>query len=380
MLFELSDQQKMIQKMAKDYAAKEIAPYVDEWEENHFFSRDNFKKLAQLGLAGMYAPPEKGGSGLSVLEGVLVIEQLSRVMRGMNYLAVHNMVVRDIEENCNEGQVERFVRPLAAGEKLGSLCITEPNAGSDVAAMRSFARREGDHYVLNGSKVFITGAGQSEIYLILCKTNLDAPNPLKGMSLLVVEKGTPGFTISPPEKKLGLASVPVCQLFFEDVKVPVDNLIGEENKGFIMFANGINIGRLNVAAEAVGGAQASLEAATAYARERVAFSKPIIEYGAIQSRIANMAINIEAARLMVYKGAYLVDTNQRAVKQCSMAKKFATDMSFQAASDAIDIHGGYGYLRDYKVERYLREAKRGQIVEGTNQIQDRMIVNEIIKE
>jgi alkylation response protein AidB-like acyl-CoA dehydrogenase len=200
------------------------------------------------------------------------------------------------------------------------------------------------------------------------------------MSLLVVEKGTPGFTISPPEKKLGLASVPVCQLFFEDVKVPVDNLIGEENKGFIMFANGINIGRLNVAAEAVGGAQASLEAATAYARERVAFSKPIIEYGAIQSRIANMAINIEAARLMVYKGAYLVDTNQRAVKQCSMAKKFATDMSFQAASDAIDIHGGYGYLRDYKVERYLREAKRGQIVEGTNQIQDRMIVNEIIKE
>ncbi len=380
MIFELNDMQKMIQKMVRDYAENEIAPYVDDWEENKYFSRENFKKLAELGLAGIYVPEEKGGSGLSVFDGVLVIEQLSRVMRGMNYLAVHNMVVRDIEENCNLEQVQRFVKPLATGDKLGSICITEPNAGSDVGAMRTFARREGDHYVLNGSKVFITGAGQSDLYLVLCKTNKDISNPLKGMSFVVIEKGTPGFTIAPPEKKLGLGSVPVCQIFFEDVIVPVENRIGEENKGFFMFANGINVGRLNVAAEAVGGAQASLEAATKYAKEREAFGKPIIEYGAIQAKLASMAINIEAARLMVYEGAYMVDNKKRAVKQCSMAKKFATDISFQAASDAIEIHGGYGYLKDYKVERYLREAKRGQIVEGTNQIQDRMIVNEITKE
>jgi len=380
MNFQLTEDQKMIQKMVKDFAENEIAPYVDEWEEKHYFSRDNFKKLAELGLAGIYADEEIGGSGLGSFEGVLVIEQLGRVMRGMNYLAVHNMVVKDIEKYGNKDQKERFVKPLVAGDKLGSICITEPNAGSDVAAMRSFAQRKGDHYILNGSKVFITGAGESDIYLVLCKTDKNPPSPYAGMSLLVLEKGMQGFSISPPEKKMGLHSVPVCQIFFEDVKVPVENLVGEENKGFYHFAEGINIGRLNVAAEAVGGAQASLEAATLYAKERNAFGKPIIKFGAVQGMLANMAINVEAARLLTYQAAYLVDKGVRAVKQCSMAKKFATDISFQAAADAIQIHGGYGYLKEYKVERYLREAKRGQIVEGTNQIQDRMIINELMRE
>jgi alkylation response protein AidB-like acyl-CoA dehydrogenase len=380
MYFELSETQTMIQKMVKDYAENEIAPHVDAWEENHYFSRDNFKKLAELGMAGVYAPEAIGGSGLGAFEGALIIEQLSRVMRGMNYLAVHNMVVKDIVGYGDEAQIDRFAVPLIKGEKMGSICITEPNAGSDVGAMNSFARRQGDHYVLNGSKVFITGAGESELYLVLCKTDKSASNPLKGMSLFIIEKGWPGFTISPPEKKMGLSSVPVCQLFFEDVVIPAENLIGQENKGFYHFAEGINIGRINVAAEAVGGAQASLEAALQYAGQREAFGQVILNYGAIQSMIAGMSVNIEAARLLTYQAAYLVDKGGRAVKQCSIAKKFATDISFQAAADAIQIHGGYGYLRDYKVERYLREAKRGQIVEGTNQIQERLIVTELKRE
>ena len=380
MQFELTEDQKMIQKMVRDYAENEIAPHVDEWEANHYFSRDNFKQLAALGMAGIYAPEEYGGSGLGSLEGAIIIEQLGRVMRGMNYLAVHNMVVKDIVAYGNKSQIERFAIPLIKGEKMGSICITEPGAGSDVGAMTSYAKPEGDHYVLNGSKVFITGAGESDFYLILCKTDKTVSNSLKGMSLFVIQKGDPGFTISPPENKMGLASVPVCQIFFEDVKIPKENLIGEENKGFYHFAEGINVGRINVAAEAVGGAQASLEASLNYARERKTFGQPIIEYGAIQSKIATMAINIEAARLLVYQAAWLVDKGVRAVKQCSIAKKFATDISFQAAAEAIQIHGGYGYLRDYKVERYLREAKRGQIVEGTNEIQDRLIVTEIKRE
>ncbi|MGI6453576.1 MAG: acyl-CoA dehydrogenase family protein [Syntrophomonadaceae bacterium] len=380
MILELNEEQKMIKKMVRDYCEKEIAPYVDEWEEKGIFSRENFNKLAELGMAGIYVKPENGGSGLSVFDGALIIEEMGRVMRGMNYLAVHNMVARTIDNYGTPDQIERFVRPLAAGEKMASICITEPHAGSDVGAMRTFARREGDYYILNGSKVFITGAGQSEIYEVLCKTDKNASNPYAGMSMLIVEKGMPGFTIASPEKKLGLHSVPVCQLFFEDVKVPVENLIGTENRGFYQFADGINVGRINVAAEAVGGAQASLEAAVAYAQQREAFGKPIIEYGAIQGLIANMAINVEAARLLTYQAAYLVDKGVRAVKQCSIAKKFATDISFQAAADAIQVHGGYGYLKDYKVERYLREAKRGQIVEGTNQIQDRMIINELLRE
>ena len=261
MYFELTEDQKMIQKMVRDYAEHEIAPYVDDWEANHQFSRENFKKLADLGMAGIYAPEEYGGSGLGSFEGALVVEQLGRVMRGMNYLAVHNMVVKDIVAYGNKDQIERLAVPLIKGEKMGSICITEPNAGSDVGAMMSYAKREGDYYVLNGSKVFITGAGESEIYLVLCKTDKNVSNPLKGMSLFVIQKGDPGFTISPPENKMGLASVPVCQIFFEDVKIPQENLIGEENKGFYHFAEGINVGRINVAAEAVGGAQASMEAA-----------------------------------------------------------------------------------------------------------------------
>lgn len=380
MIFELNEEQRMIQKMVRDYAENELAPNVDEWEEKGIFSRENFKKLAELGLAGIYAKEENGGSGLSVFDGALIIEELGRVMRGMNYLAVHNMVVRSIDSHGTAQQIEKYVRPLAAGDKMASIAITEPNAGSDVAAIRSFARREGDYFILNGSKVFITGAGESEVYVILCKTDKNPRNPYAGMSQLIVEKGAEGFTISPPEKKLGLHSVPVCQLFFEDVKVPVENLIGEENKGFYQFAEGINVGRINVAAEAVGGAQASLDVAAAYAKEREAFGKPIIDYGAVQGLIAKMAINVEAARLLTYQAAYLVDKGVRAVKQCSIAKKFATDISFDAAADAIQVLGGYGYLKDYKVERYLREAKRGQIVEGTNQIQDRMIINEILRE
>ena len=377
MIFELNDEQKMLQEMVRNFAEREIAPYVDEWEETSYFSRETFRKAADLGLAGLYIPEECGGCGQNYFMGALVMEELSRASRSMNYLAVHNMVARQIYLNGTEEQRKKYVIPLAGGEKLGSVCITEPNAGSDMGAMKSTAILKGDRYILNGTKVFITGAGESDIYTVLCKT--DPAKGLKGMTWLIVEKEHKGFIINKPEKKLASNSVPVCQLFFEDCEIPVSQRLGAENEGFMTFFRSINGGRVNVAAEAVGGAQASLDAAIKYAKERFVHGHPIAEFQAIQHMLADMATDLEAARLLVYQAAYLLDHNLPATKQVSMAKRFATDASMRIATDAVQIFGGYGFIREYRVERYFREAKRGQIVEGTNQIQRNIIARELLK-
>ncbi len=250
MIFELSEEQRMLKDMARNFAVKEIGPFIDEWEENSRFSRETFKKAASLGMAGMYVPEEYGGSNLNYFMGVMVIEELARSARAMNYLAVHNMVTRQIFLNGTEEQRQKYVLPLAKGDLLASICITEPNAGSDINAMLSYAVRKGDDYILNGTKVFITGGGESDIYTVLCKT--DKTKGLNGMTWLILEKGMDGFTFGKPEKKLAFNSVPVCQLFFEDCSVPAANRLGAENEGFKNFVRSINGGRVNVAAEAVG--------------------------------------------------------------------------------------------------------------------------------
>ncbi|NPV27957.1 MAG: acyl-CoA dehydrogenase [Firmicutes bacterium] len=377
MIFELTEEQKLLKQTVRNFAEKEIAPFIDEWEENSRFSRETFQKAASLGLAGMYIPEEYGGSGMNYFMGALVIEELARAARAMNYLAVHNMVVRQIYVNGTEEQRRKYVLPLARGEKLASICITEPNAGSDISSMQTTAVRDGDEYVLNGTKVFITGGGESDVYTVLCKT--DKTKGLNGMTWFILEKGMPGFTFSKPEKKLAFNSVPVCQLFFENVRVPVENRLGEENEGFRNFTRSINGGRINVAAEAVGGAQAALDAAIAYAKERVQFGQPIASFQAIQHMLADMATELEAARLLVYQAAYLYDKGLPCAKEVSMAKRFATDTSMKIATDAVQIFGGYGFIKDYRVERFFREAKRAQIVEGTNQIQRNLIARELLK-
>jgi hypothetical protein len=378
MIFELSEEQRMLKDMARNFAVKEIAPFIDEWEENSRFSRETFRKAASLGMAGMYVPEEYGGSNLNYFMGVMVIEELARSARAMNYLAVHNMVTRQIFLNGTEEQRQKYVLPLAKGDLLASICITEPNAGSDINAMLSYAVRKGDDYILNGTKVFITGGGESDIYTVLCKT--DKTKGLNGMSWFILEKGMDGFTFGKPEKKLAFNSVPVCQLFFEDCSVPAANRLGAENEGFKNFVRSINGGRVNVAAEAVGGSQAALDAAVKYAKERVQFGKPISEFQTIQHMLADMATELEAARLLVYQAAYLLDHNLPATKQVSMAKRFATDASMRIATDAVQILGGYGYMKEYQVERYFREAKRAQIVEGTNQVQRNLIARELLRD
>ncbi len=378
MIFEFSEEQRMLKDMVCNFAVKEIAPFIDQWEEDGTFSRETFRKAAELGMAGMYIPEEYGGSNLNYFMGALVIEELARSARAMNYLAVHNMVARQIFINGTEEQRQKYVLPLAQGERLASICITEPNAGSDISAMLSSAVRKGDDYILNGTKVFITGGGESDIYTVLCKT--DKTKGVNGMSWLILEKGMDGFSFGKPEKKLAFNSVPVCQLFFEDCCVPATNRLGAENEGFKNFVQSINGGRVNVAAEAVGGSQAALDAAVKYAKEREQFGKPIASFQSIQHMLADMATELEAARLLVYQAAYLLDHKLPATKQVSMAKRFATDTSMRIATDAVQIFGGYGYMREYQVERYFREAKRAQIVEGTNQVQRNLIARELLRD
>ena len=256
MNFELSEEQKMLKDMVRNFAEKEIAPHIEAWEENSKFSRETFRKAAELGLAGIYIPEKYGGSNLNYFMGALIIEELARSARAMNYLAVHNMVTRLIYVNGTEEQRQKYVLPLARGEKLGSNSIPEPDAGSDIAAMKSFAVEDGDHYILNGTKVFITCGGESDIYTVLCKTDKSAKG-LDGLTWLILEKGIEGFNFGKPEKKMAFNSVPVCQLFFDNCRIPIANRLGSENEGFKNFASSINGGRVNVAAEAVGGGQGS---------------------------------------------------------------------------------------------------------------------------
>lgn len=377
MIFELTEEQKAVKEMVRGFAEKELAPYVDKWEEEEVFPKQAFKKIAKLGLFGMTCPEKYGGTDMGFLTSAIIYEELGKVYRAMSYVSINNLVCFLIYKNGNEEQRRRWVVPLAKGDLFGGFVLTEPNAGSDAASIRTSADKKGDEYVLNGTKIFISAGGEAEVYTVVAKT--DKEKGAAGASIFVVEKGTPGFSFGKIEKKMGMCSYPTRELIFDDCTVPKDHLLGEEGKGFKMIMEALDGGRINIGAISVGLAHAALNEALKYSKERVQFGKQISEFQGIQFMLADMATDIDAARLLVYKAAYMKDQGQKVTKEAAMAKKFATDVAMRVTTDAVQILGGYGYMKDYTVERYMREAKVGQIVEGTNQIQRVVIARELLK-
>lgn len=375
--FELREEQKAIQRLIRDFVNKEVIPNVEKWEEKEEFPKDTFRKLAELGLFGMAAPEEYGGMPTESVTSAIIYEELIRGYRGLSYLAVHNLCLSIIANFGNEEQKKEWVPRLAKGELFGAFAITEPNAGSDAAAIRTSARRVGDEYILQGTKIFISCGGEADVYIVSTKTGKE--KGAKGISAIVVEKGAPGFSVGKKEKKIAMHAYPTRELIFDDCRVPKGNLIGEENKGFKVLMAGLDGGRINVAAGAVGNAQAAFDIALQYSKERVQFGQPIANFQAIQFMLADMATEIQSARLLVYYAASRKDQGLSATMAASMAKRYATDMAMKVTVDAVQILGGYGVMQDYKVERYMREAKIAQIVEGTNQIQRIVIARELLK-
>ena len=375
--FALGEEQKALQRMIRDFVEREVIPNVDKWEEMEEFPRQTFQKLAGLGLFGMAAPEEYGGTPVEALPSAIIYEELMRGYRGLSYLAVHNLCLSVISRFGNEEQKRRWVPGLAKGNLWGAFAITEPNAGSDAAAIRTSARREGDEYILNGSKIFISCGGEADVYTVSTKTDKEKGG--RGISVFAVEKGAPGFSVGRTEKKLAMRAYPTRELIFENCRVPARNRIGEENGGFKIIMSGLDSGRINVGAGAVGNAQAAFDIALQYSKERVQFGQPISNFQAVQFMLADMATEIQAARLLVYHAAWLKDQGLPVTLAASMAKRFATDTAMKVTVDAVQILGGYGLMEEYKVERYMREAKIGQIVEGTNQIQRIIIARELLK-
>src|SRR5579875_851940 len=373
MLFELDDEQQEMRDVVRKFAQNEIAPHADSWDDEHHFPREIFKPLAELGLAGLLIPEEYGGLNLSRLMGAIIYEELAQADSSTStWLSVHNMVAGLINRFGNDEQRQRWLPGMASGDLLGAFSLSEAHAGSDAANLRTSARREGDHYIVNGSKFWVTNAGQADVYTVMVRT--DPNGGSKGISTLVIEKDTPGFSIGKIERKMGLNSDPTGELIFENCRVPVSHRLSDEGMGFKIALTALDGGRINIGASSVGLAQAAFDVATRYAKERQAFGKPIGAFQGIQFMLADMAMKIHAARLLVYQAASKYDDGAPdATMSAAMAKCFATDTAMAVTTDAVQVLGGAGYVRDWPVERYMREAKVGQIVEGANQIQ-RMVI------
>jgi alkylation response protein AidB-like acyl-CoA dehydrogenase len=368
MKFDLDEGQIDIRDMVRRFTEKEIAPYAEVWDENSYFPREVYRKMAEVGLMGMTTPEEYGGSMLSRLSGALVYEELAKgEMATAVGLSVHNMVTGSIARYGTEEQRQRWVTKLAAGELLGAFSLSESASGSDAASLQCRAEHSGDRYVLNGSKMWVTNGGEADVYMVMARSS--AGRASRGISCFIVEKGTPGFTFGKTERKMGLHSSPTRELIFDQCEIALSQRLGEEGQGFKIALSSLDGGRVNIGAIAVGVAQAACEQACAYAREREQFGKPIGAFQGIQFMLADMAMKIEAARLLVYEAAYKLDEGQNADMYASMAKCFATDTAMEVATNAVQILGGAGYVRDYPVERYMRDIKVAQIFEGTNQIQ-----------
>ena len=373
----LTGEQKAIQNMALDFAMAEMAPHAMRWDEEKIFPTDVLRELARLGFAGVYVGEEYGGSGLSRLEAALVFEALSAGCTSTAaYLTIHNMASWMIDSFGNKIQRAKFLPSLMRMDMMASYALTEPGSGSDAAAMRSRATRDGDHYVLNGSKAFISGAGHSDLYVAMVRTG-DAG--AGGVSCFLIEKDTPGLSFGANERKMGWNSQPTAQVIFENCHVPVENLLGEEGDGFKFAMKGLDGGRLNIAACSLGTAQRAFDKALAYAGEREQFGNRISDFQAIQFKLADMATELQAARLMLYDAARALDDNDpERTKRSAMAKRFVTDTGFNVANEALQIHGGYGYLQDYEVERMVRDLRVHQILEGTNEIMRVIIARHLL--
>jgi hypothetical protein len=371
--FELSEEQRAIRDTARQFAQAEMAPHARQWDEEHVFPLDCMRKTAALGFGGLYVREDVGGAELTRLDAALVFEELAQGCTSTAaYISIHNMAAWMIDGFGSDAQRKKWLPDLATMKKFASYCLTEPDSGSDAASLRTRAVREGEHYVLNGTKAFISGAGVADIYVCMVRTGGEGP---KGISCIVVEKGTPGLSFGAQEKKLGWHSQPTAMVVFENCRVPVANCIGGEGMGFKIAMSGLDGGRLNIAACSLGGAQFCLDRAIEYMRERKQFGSRLADFQALQFRVADFATELEAARLLLWRAAVAVGNKEpNATRLAAMAKRYATDVGFEVVNGALQIHGGYGYLRDHPIERVLRDVRVHQILEGTNEIM-RVIVS-----
>jgi alkylation response protein AidB-like acyl-CoA dehydrogenase len=375
--FDLSEEQRAIQETARDFAEREFAPHAAHWDDECIFPVDALRAAAALGFAGIYVGEDMGGAGLARLDAAIIFEELATgCVSTAAYLSIHNMAAWMIDRFGSKAQRQRFLPKLVSMGHFASYCLTEPGAGSDAASLRTRAVRDGDHYVLNSTKAFISGAGASDIYVAMVRTGGEGPG---GVSCVVVEKEAPGLSFGKREKKLGWNSQPTAMVLFENCRVPVANRLGEEGDGFKIAMAGLDGGRLNVSACSLGGARASLEAARRYMGERRQFGKKLAEFQALQFRLADMATELDAARLMVWRAAMSLErADPDATLHCAMAKRFATDAGFAVCNEALQLHGGYGYLKDFPIERYLRDVRVHQILEGTNEIMRVIIARRLL--
>ena len=379
MIFELSEEHKMIQAAARDFAQQDLKPGVIERDELAKFPYEHVKQMGQLGFMGMMVDPQYGGAGMDTIAYTLVLEELARIDASAAVImsANNSLVCYGLDAFGTEEQKNKYLYPLASGEKLGAFALSEPEAGSDATSQHTIAEDKGDHYLLNGTKNWITNGGNADYYLVIAQTHPDKGH--RGINVLIVEKGMEGFTIGPKENKLGIRSSDTHSLMFSDVKVPKENRIGEDGFGFKFAMKTLDGGRIGIAAQALGIAAGAYELALAYAKERKTFGKPISEHQAIQFKLADMEMEIEAARLLIHKAAWLKDNGQHYGKAAAMAKLFASEVAMKTTIEAIQIHGGYGYVKEYHVERLMRDAKITQIYEGTSEIQRLVIAREILK-
>jgi alkylation response protein AidB-like acyl-CoA dehydrogenase len=376
--FALSDDQRAILEMASSFAAERLAPHAAEWDEHKHFPVDVLREAAALGFAGVYVRDDVGGSGLSRLDASIIFEALSYGdVSAAAYLTIHNMASWMIDRFGSDDLRQRYLPRLTTMALIASYCLTEPGAGSDAANLRTTARLDGEHYVLNGGKAFISGGGVSDLYVVMARTGGEGA---KGVSAFVVENGTPGLSFGAQERKMGWKSQPTAAVNFDDCRVPAANRIGDEGEGFRFAMMGLDGGRLNIASCSLGGAAFALDTAKAYLETRNQFGKPLKDFQALQFKLADMATELEAARLMVRRAAHALDNRDpEATKLCAMAKRFATDAGFQIANDALQLHGGYGYLQDYPLERIVRDLRVHQILEGTNEIMRVIIAREMFR-
>lgn len=378
MNFDLTEDQLMIQQSAKEFAEAEIAPSSIHRDINAEFPQDIVKKLGELGFLGMMVPPEFGGAGLDTISYVLAMIEISKVDASVGVImSVNNsLVCYGLEKYGSNYIKEKYLTPLAKGEKLGAFALSEPEAGSDATKQKTTADKDGDYYVLNGMKNWITNGISADYFLVMATTNKEKGH--HGISTILVEKGTPGFGHGKKEDKLGIRSSDTCSLTFENCRVPAKNIVWEEGKGFNFAMNTLNGGRIGIAAQAIGIAEASFEAALKYSKERKAFGANIASFQAIQFKLADMAVKIDAAKMLTLKSAALKDAEKKYYKEAAMAKLYSSKIAVECALEAIQIHGGYGYVREYLVERYLRDAKITEIYEGTSEIQNIVIARALL--
>jgi alkylation response protein AidB-like acyl-CoA dehydrogenase len=370
--FALNDDQTTIREMARAFAAETLAPHALRWDEEKHLPVEEIRAAAALGMGGIYVREDVGGSGMTRLDAALIFEALAEGCPAVSaFISIHNMASWMIDAYANDAQRRNWLPRLCTMELMASYCLTEPGAGSDAAALRTRAVRDGDHYVLNGQKQFISGAGENDLYVVMVRTGQDGAG---GISTVVVERDTPGLSFGANERKMGWNAQPTRAVIFENCRVPVANRIGEEGIGFKIAMAGLDGGRLNIAACSLGGAQAALDKSVAYMGERKAFGKRLDEFQALQFRVADMATELEAARTFLWRAAASLDRKDPdATRLCAMAKRFGTDVGFEVANQALQLHGGYGYLSEYGIEKIVRDLRVHQILEGTNEIM-RMIV------